>query len=42
MNDGLGKQAEQKIREWLDRPEDGYCFDRIPDQMNGFYGSKNV
>lgn len=42
MNDGLGKSAEQKIREWLDRPEDGYCFDRIPDSMTGFYGSKNI
>ena len=32
-DDGLGKKAEQKIKEWLDRPEDGYSFDRIPDQM---------
>lgn len=38
----LGKKAEQKIEEWLDRPNDGYCFDRIPDQMTGFYGSKNI
>lgn len=22
MNDNVGKQAEQKIREWLDKPED--------------------
>ncbi len=29
----IGKKAELKIKEWLDRPEDGYCFDRIPDQM---------
>ena len=42
MNDGLGKKAEKKIREWLDRPQDGYSFDRIPDQMTGFYGSKNI
>lgn len=41
-NDGLGKKAEAKIRAWLDRPEDGYCFDRIPDQLSGFYGSKNI
>ena len=41
-NDGLGKEAEKKIREWLDKPEDGYSFDRIPDQMTGFYGSKNM
>lgn len=38
----LGKKAEKKIQEWLDRPEEGYCFDRIPDQMNGMYGSKNI
>ena len=37
MSESLGKQAERKIREWLDRPEDGYCFYRIPDQMTGFY-----
>jgi len=42
MNDDLGKKAELKIREWLDRPEDGYCFDRIPDQLTGFYGSSNI
>lgn len=38
----LGKDAETKIREWLDRPEEGYCLDRIPDQMTGFYGSSNI
>lgn len=42
MSDDIGKKAEHKIREWLDRPEQGYCFDRIPDQMNGFYGSCNI
>ncbi len=42
IHDDLGKKAEQKIREWLDKPEQGYCFDRIPDQMTGFYGSKNI
>lgn len=42
INDDLGKKAEAKISEWLDRPEEGYCFDRIPDQMTGFYGSKNI
>lgn len=41
-DDGLGKKAEEKIEEWLDRPQEGYCFDRIPDQMTGFYGSKNI
>lgn len=42
MNDDLGKRAEHKIKEWLDRPDEGYCFDRIPDQMTGFYGSSNI
>ena len=42
MNDGLGKQAEHKIKEWLDRPEANYSFDRLPDQLSGFYGSKNI
>lgn len=43
MNDGLGKLAEQKIREWLNRPDDGYSFDRIPDNMSGFYQvSRNI
>lgn len=37
----LGKKAETKIKEWLDRPEEGYCFYRIPDQMNGFRNSCN-
>lgn len=38
----IGKKAEQKIREWLDKPEEGYSFDRLPDQMTGFYGSSNI
>ena len=43
MNDGLGKKAEQKIKEWLDRPEDGYSFDRFYDQMTGYYmTSRNI
>ena len=42
MNDDLGKKAEKKIKEWLDRKEDGYSFDRIPDQLSGFYGSSNI
>lgn len=43
MNDGLGKKAESKIKEWLDRPEDGYSFDRFYDQMTGFYmTSRNI
>lgn len=39
---GLGKKAEGKVQEWLDKPEEGFCFDRIPDQMTGQYGSKNI
>lgn len=42
MSDTIGKKAEKKIAEWLDRPEDGYCLDRIKDQMTGFWGSKNI
>lgn len=42
INDLIGKKAEKKIKEWLDRPEDGYCFDRIPDQVSGLSGSKNI
>lgn len=38
----IGKKAEAKIQAWLNRPDDGYSFDRIPDQMSGFYGSKNI
>lgn len=42
MNDLLGKKAEKKIQEWLDRPQDGYDFNRIPDQMSGLKGSDNI
>lgn len=38
----IGKKAEAKLQEWLDRPHDGYSLDRIKDQMTGFYGSKNI
>lgn len=33
VHDNLGKDAERKIKEWLDRPEAGYDFQRLPDQM---------
>lgn len=43
MSDTLiGKQAEAKIDQWLNRPDDGYSFDRIKDQMTGYWGSKNI
>lgn len=42
MSDDIGKKAEKKIQQWLDKPEEGYSFDRIPDQLSGLYGSKNI
>lgn len=42
MSDTYGKKAEKKIKEWLDRPDDGYDFNRIPDQLSGRFGSKNI
>ena len=42
-DDGLGKKAEEKIKDWLNHPELGYSFDRIPDQMSGYYAvSRNI
>lgn len=42
MSISTGKKAESKIKQWLDRPEDGYCLDRIKDQMTGQNGSRNI
>jgi recombination protein U len=42
MSENIGKKAEEKIQLWLDRPQEGYCFDRIYDQMTGFFGSTNI
>lgn len=42
MAESVGKKAEKKIKEWLDRPEDGYCFDRIPDPIGGYFGQRNI
>ena len=42
MSETLGKKAEKKIKEWLDRPEAGYDFNRIPAQLSGKHGSKNI
>lgn len=36
-----GKKAETKIKEWLNRPKEGFFFYRLPDQLSGFYGSTN-
>ena len=38
----VGKKAEAKIKEWLNRPEEGFDFNRVPDQQTGFYGSRNI
>ena len=43
MNDLLGKKAEAKITEWLDRPEDGYSYTRLYDQLSGYINtSRNI
>ena len=43
MNDTLGKKAEGQIWTWLDRPNDGYSFDRFYDQLSGYYEtSRNI
>lgn len=42
MYDNLGKRAEDKIKEWLNHPELGQDFLRLPDQMTGYYGSSNI
>lgn len=41
MNNDIGKKAESKIRQWLDRPIDGYSLDRLYDPMGGYYGICN-
>lgn len=40
MADNLGKEWEGIVENWLERHN--VCFDRIPDQMSGRKGSKNV
>lgn len=42
MSESIGKKAERKIRDWLNRPEDGYSFDRLPDPCAGFIGQANI
>ena len=42
MAESIGKKAEKKIREWLNKPEDGYSFDRLPDPMSGLLGQANI
>lgn len=42
MSSDIHKKAEEQIKKWLNHPELGYSIDRIPDQMNGLYGSKNI
>jgi len=39
----FGKVAEKRHFDWLNRPEEGYSMDRIPDQLSGFYMvSRNI
>lgn len=38
----LGKKAESKLKEWLEIPDNENDFNRIPDQLSGFYGSRNI
>ena len=40
MADNLGKVWEDIVEEWLQ--QNNVCYDRIPDQMSGRKGSKNV
>lgn len=40
MADNLGKDWEDIVEEWLQ--QNNICYDRIPDQMSGRKGSKNV
>lgn len=42
MAESMGKKAEKKIREWLDRPDLGYSFDRLPDPTGGYFGQANI
>lgn len=42
MNDDLGKKAEAKIKEWLDRPDESYSITRLYDPMGGYYGVNNI
>ena len=36
------KTAETRILTWLNRPDNGYSMDRIPDQLSGYKNSKNI
>lgn len=38
----IGKEAEKRVHTWLDRPEEGYCLDRVKDQVSGYLGSRNI
>lgn len=37
----IGKEAENCLSRWLDRPEKGYCFDRIKDQLSMYANSSS-
>lgn len=37
----IGKKGEDKFKEWLTHPEEGFWCWRLKDQMTGQFGSKN-
>ena len=38
----MGKRAESTVYSRLNTPHTGYGIDRIPDQLSGYAGSKNI
>lgn len=42
-SNNYGKEAEQRLTTWLNRPDEGYSWLRIPDQMSGYFNvSRNI
>lgn len=37
----IGKEAEKLLSRWLDKPKQGYCFDRIKDQLSMYANSSS-
>lgn len=37
----IGKKAEELLSRWLDKPKQGYCFDRIKDQLSMYANSSS-
>lgn len=43
IDNEIGKKAEEKIKEWLDHPEQNISYTRLYDQMTGYYMvSRNI